>query len=92
MLLRYCFWDSQFVMPGIISRTYADEKPAKLQVVELRMDKLSGFILSFDIARTSNFAAAALGNLHVRIWKVDSGEYIHELIFQEAQSDQTVKS
>ncbi len=55
------------------------------------MDKLSGFILSFDIARTSNFAAAALGNLHVRIWKVDSGEYIHELIFQEAQSDQLLK-
>lgn len=58
---------------------------------ELRSEKLSKFILAFDIANGSDLAAAALSDLRVRIWHLDSGKVVHEFSFPEPETDQRLK-
>jgi WD40 repeat protein len=58
---------------------------------EVRMEKLGQFILSFDIANGSGLAAAALNNLRVRVWKLDSGDLVHEFSFLAPETDESLR-
>lgn len=94
MHLRFCL--STLLCLGAISfvgsvsplTLEAHEKPF---LRELRREKLSKFILAFDVANGSDLAAAALSDLHVRIWKLDSGEIVHEFSFPEPATDHRLK-
>jgi WD40 repeat protein len=55
------------------------------------MDRLSKAILSMDISRDSTLVAAAMSDLHVRIWKLELGDLVHEFSFEEPKTDQRLK-
>ncbi len=55
------------------------------------MDKLSAFILSFDIASGSDLAAAAVAERRIRVWKLSSGEVLHEFSFPAPETDEHLK-
>jgi len=67
------------------------QQASKPQLREIRMDKLSAFILSFDIASSSDFAAAALVDRRIRVWKLSSGEVQHEFSFPAPETDEHLK-
>ncbi|MGB0036826.1 MAG: WD40 repeat domain-containing protein, partial [Candidatus Acidiferrales bacterium] len=65
-----------------------EEKP---YIHRIRMDKLPASILSFDIANHSALAAAALNNLSVSVWSLNSGEVVRKMSFPEPDTDQRQK-
>src|ERR1700735_832697 len=65
------------VQPGSSS----SQLTGKPHLQEVRMDRLSAFILSFGIASGSDLAAAALAERRIRVWKLSSGEVMHEFSF-----------
>ncbi len=58
---------------------------------EARIEELSKSILAFDIAHGSDLAAVALSDLSVRIWKLSSGQVVHEFSFPEPPTDENLK-
>lgn len=58
---------------------------------EVRLEKLSKSILAVDIANSSNLAAVALSDMHVRLWNLDSGQVIHEWAFSEPPTDRRLR-
>lgn len=58
---------------------------------QARTEGLSKAILGFDLASGSNLAAAALSDLTVRVWRLDSGELVREFSFPEPATDQRLK-
>lgn len=58
---------------------------------QLRIEELSKPVLAFDIANGSDLAAAALSDLHVRVWRLSSGQLVHEFSFSEPPTDQNLK-
>jgi WD40 repeat protein len=59
----------------------------KLALQEMRIETLSKSILAFDIAKGSDLAAVALSDLRVRVWRLNSGQFVHEFSFPEPQTD-----
>ena len=72
-----------------ISRSY--DKKAKPYLRESRIDQFPKSILAFDIARGLDLAAVALSDLRVRIWRLSSGDVVHEFSFPEPATDQRLK-
>jgi WD40 repeat protein len=58
---------------------------------EVRMDKLSAFILAFDIANGSDLTATALADRRIRVWRLGSGEIVHEFSFPSPETDEHLK-
>lgn len=71
--------------------SYAGPETAKPYLRQIRIDSLSKAILALDIANGSNLAAAALSDLRVRVWRLDSGQLVHEFSFTEPATDQHLK-
>lgn len=58
---------------------------------QLRIEHLSLALLAFDIANGSDLAAAALSDLHVRVWRLSSGQLVHDFSLPEPLTDQNLK-
>lgn len=58
---------------------------------QVRIERLSKSILAFDIANGSDLAATALSDLTVRVWRLSSGQVVHEFSFPEPLTDQDLK-
>jgi WD40 repeat protein len=54
---------------------------------ETRIQKLPASIMALDFAAGPNLAATALTNSHVLVWKLDSGEVVHDFRFPEPVTD-----
>ena len=63
----------------------------KPHLQEVRMEKLSAFILAFDIANGSDLAATALADRRIRVWKLSSGEVQHEFSFPAPEIDEHLR-
>jgi len=61
-----------------------DHKPS---LREMRQEKLPASIEALDIAPGSGLAAVGLSDRRVRVWRLDSGEIIHEFTFAEPETD-----
>jgi len=72
-------------------RSLISQQKTKPYLREVRIDKLSAFILSFDIANGSDLAVAALADRRIRVWKLSSGEVIHEFSFPSPETDEHLK-
>jgi WD40 repeat protein len=68
-----------------------DPTTAPPNVRQVRIQEFSKPILAFDIANGSDLAAAALSDLHVRVWQLESGKLVHELSFEEPETDKRLK-
>jgi WD40 repeat protein len=68
-----------------------DRKAEKPSLHEVRIERLSKFVLAFDICKGSNLAAVALSDLRVRVWRLDSGQVERELSFPEPETDERLK-
>ena len=79
------------VLFGARASPSLDGARVKPSLREIRIERFSGPILAFDIANDSDLAAVALSDLHVRIWKLSSGEVVHEFSFAEPATDQRLK-
>ena len=80
-------WLALAVMEPVHGYSSASE-PALQQV---RIEHLSRAVLAFDIANGSELAAAALSDLRVRVWRLSSGQLVHEFSFTEPKTDQSQK-
>lgn len=65
----------------------SDRKVGKPALHEVRLEKLSKSILALDIADGSDLAAVALSDLRVRVWRLGSGQVVHEFSFPEPETD-----
>ncbi len=72
-------------------RSSISQQKIKPYLREVRIDKLSAFILSFDIASGSDLAAAAVADRRIRVWKLSSGEVQHEFSFPAPETDEHLK-
>ncbi len=72
-------------------RSSISQQKTKPYLREVRIDILSAFILSFDIASNSDLAAAAVADRRIRVWKLSSGEVIHEFSFPSPETDENLK-
>ena len=63
----------------------------KPNLQEIRMERLATFILALDIANGSDLAASALADRKIRVWKLSSGEVIHEFSFPSPETDENLK-
>jgi WD40 repeat protein len=87
-------WTAFFVVVLLLSSKAASSFPAddgKLNLNEVRVDNLSSFILSFDIANGSNIAAAALAEGRIHIWDLTTGQFLHEIVLTPPQTDDGMK-
>jgi len=75
------------VQPGSSS----SQLTGKPHLQEVRMEKLSAFILAFDIANGSDLAATALADRRIRVWRLGSGEIVHEFSFPSPETDEHLK-
>lgn len=57
------------------------------QVRKVREGQFSASILALDLAATSNLAAIALSDGGVRLWRIDTGQAVHALVFPEPDSE-----
>lgn len=69
-----------------------NESTCKPSIVRARQDRLTGQIMGIDLAPGSDLAAAALSNLHVRIWHLDTGRTEKELVFPDPVTDARQKN
>jgi len=69
----------------------SDARTAQRYLREVRIEKFSKFVLDFDIANGSGLAAVALSDLRVRVWRLDSGQVVRELLFPEPETDHRLK-
>lgn len=63
----------------------------ELTLHQVRIEKLSRSILAFDIANGSDLAAVALSDLHIRVWRLGSGQLVHEFSFDQPKTDRHLK-
>jgi WD40 repeat protein len=75
------------VQPGSSS----SQPTSKPHLQEARLDRLSAFILSLDIASGCDLAAAALADRRIRVWKLSSGEVQHEFSFPAPEIDEHLR-
>jgi len=73
---------------GLLAYGRPEEQP---YLREVRIESLSKSILAFDIDSGSDLAAAALSNLHVRVWRLESGQLVNEFSLPEPPTDQHLK-
>lgn len=62
-------------------------KDASFHVHKVREEQVSASILSLDLAATSDLAAASLSDGRVHVWRVDSGEAVHDFTFPVVDSE-----
>src|SRR5579862_2233259 len=74
-----------------VPRSLISQQKTKPYLREVRIDKLSAFILSFDIANGSDLAVAALADRRIRVWNLSSGEVQHELSFPAPEIDEHLR-
>jgi WD40 repeat protein len=72
-----------------LARTHNSTPEPTLRLV--RIEELSKPVLALDIANDSDLAAVALSDLHVRVWRLSSGQLVHEFSFPEPPTDQNLK-
>lgn len=89
---------STFTLLGAIASCWAalpswplDDPQSKPVLHQLRIEDFSASILSFDIAHGTDLAAVALNNLQVRVWRLDTGEQVHAISFQEPATDKSLR-
>ena len=61
-----------------------DRKPS---LREIRQERLGNTIEGLDLAVGSDLAAVALSDLRVRVWRLNSGEMVHEFTFPQPETD-----
>ena len=90
------FWKSKsflsvWVFFLLLAPFGAHTSTAEPTLHQVRIEELSKPILAFDIANGSDLAAAALSDLRVRVWRLSSGQLLHEFSFPEPPTDQKLK-
>jgi len=73
------------VMPGLFGEM-AFAQGAAPHLRKIRKEQFPGSILALDLAATSNLAVVALSGGRVRVWRIDTGETVHEFTFPEPDS------
>jgi WD40 repeat protein len=68
----------------------AEERRPSLR--EIRLEKLSAAIEGLDLAAGSDLAVVATSNRRVRVWRLGSGQTVHEFAFPEPETDARQKS
>lgn len=95
MRYRRAIWKSQVVSTWLIlvsiQPATALSSGVEPTLQQVRIEELSKPILAFDIAKGSDLAAVALGDLRVRVWKLSSGKVLREFSFPEPATDQHLK-
>jgi WD40 repeat protein len=74
-----------------LPRPLFPQPSSKPYLREIRMDKLSTLVLALDIANGSDLAAVALADRRIRVWKLTSGEVLHEFSFPSPETDEHLK-
>jgi len=80
-----------FVFLSVVDLVCPYAQTADPTIDQIRIERFSKSILAFDIANESDLAAAALSDLEIRVWRLSSGQTVHEFSFPEAPTDQNLK-
>ena len=64
-----------------------DQGEHKPVLREIRQEKLPASVEALDLAAGSDLAAVGLSDRRVRVWRLDSGEIVHEFTFAEPETD-----